>query len=144
MRDVYENVYRTIAATKSKNSSEGFLRPRPESFFTNITFLGGDAPANVSVFPMPNSHVGAPRQIIDLGEDPLSTRCWGFQERYLSPRTLHFAQAQMYFECQSCFEATEEYTEPVGHPQPSNVPKREGIEQDERQIRVDWNFVVAR
>ncbi|KAF5599928.1 subtilisin-like serine protease [Fusarium pseudoanthophilum] len=144
MCDVYGNAYLTIAATKSKNSSEGFLRPRSEPFYTDITFMGGDAPVNVSVFPMPNSHVGAPHRIIDLDEDPLSTRCWAFQERYLSPRTLHFAKAQMYFECESCFEAQAGYTEPVDHPRPFNVPKREGREQDEKQIRVDWNFMVAR
>ncbi|KAF4495713.1 heterokaryon incompatibility [Fusarium agapanthi] len=132
MCDVYGNAYLTIAATKSKNSSEGFLRPRSESFFTDITFLGGDAPANV----LSLSYAEWPH--------PLSTRRWAFQERYLSRRTLHFAQAQMYFECESFFEAQEEYTEPVGHPQPFNVPKREGTEQDERQIRVDWNFMVAR
>ena len=33
-----------------------FMRPKSESFYTDITFLGGDTPINVSVFPMPNSH----------------------------------------------------------------------------------------
>ncbi|WJG35583.1 uncharacterized protein FOBCDRAFT_203540 [Fusarium oxysporum Fo47] len=89
------------------------MRPKSESFYTDITFLGGNTPVNVSVFPMPNSHVGAPHRIIDLDEDPLSKRCLAFQERYFSPRTLHFAQAQMYFGCESCFEAQEGHTEPV-------------------------------
>jgi hypothetical protein len=144
MCDVYGNAHLTIAATKSKDSSEGFLRPRSESFYTEIPFLGGEVPGNVSIFPMPNSHVEAPYRILDLDEDPLSTRAWAFQERYLSPRTLHFAHAQMYFECESGFQAQEGYTTPTNHPRPFNIPKREGRDQDERQIRVDWNFMVTR
>ncbi|KAH9204844.1 hypothetical protein DL95DRAFT_271743, partial [Leptodontidium sp. 2 PMI_412] len=32
---------------------------------------------------------------------PLSTRGWTLQERVLSPRTVHYASDQLYFECES-------------------------------------------
>jgi len=52
---------------------------------------------------MPLNRVDPDSEIIDLEEEPLSKRAWVLQERYLSPRTLHFASTQMYFECESDF-----------------------------------------
>ena len=38
----------------------------------------------------------------DSVEDaPLNQRAWVFQERFLSPRTLHFAQSQIFWECEA-------------------------------------------
>lgn len=35
----------------------------------------------------------------------LSSRAWTLQERLLSPRTLHYGQQQMFWECKKCFSA---------------------------------------
>ena len=37
-----------------------------------------------------------------LAREPLSRRGWVLQERLLSPRTLHYSEGQMYWECQNC------------------------------------------
>jgi hypothetical protein len=41
-----------------------------------------------------------------FNEHPLFSRAWVFQERYLSPRTLHFGHSQIFYECRThiCFE----------------------------------------
>ena len=36
-----------------------------------------------------------------VASEPLSTRGWTLQERVLSPRTIHFASDELYFECES-------------------------------------------
>jgi hypothetical protein len=36
-----------------------------------------------------------------VANEPLSTRGWTLQERVLSPRTVHYASDQLYFECES-------------------------------------------
>ncbi|RFN53973.1 heterokaryon incompatibility protein [Fusarium flagelliforme] len=60
---------------------------------------------------MPLSRVNPFHDIIDLEEEPLSKRSWALQERYLSPRTLHFASTQMYFECRSDFSPQDRHLE---------------------------------
>lgn len=45
-------------------------------------------------------HFGRPFD--EPGIQPLASRGWTLQERYLSPRTLHFCPAQMYWECMAC------------------------------------------
>ena len=37
-----------------------------------------------------------------LAAEPLSSRGWVLQERLLAPRTLHYSEGQMYWECQQC------------------------------------------
>ncbi|KAF3067289.1 hypothetical protein GL218_08627 [Daldinia childiae] len=36
-----------------------------------------------------------------IEESPLVSRAWCFQERFLAPRTLHFAEPQIFWECQA-------------------------------------------
>ncbi|KAK2729234.1 heterokaryon incompatibility protein [Colletotrichum kahawae] len=40
-----------------------------------------------------------------MRKEPLTKRAWGFQERILARRILHFASEQMYWECLEGFEA---------------------------------------
>lgn len=41
------------------------------------------------------------RRLDPLAGEHLNTRAWTLQERLLSPRVIHYAKAQMYFECES-------------------------------------------
>lgn len=42
------------------------------------------------------------RKVDPFEHEPLNKRCWALQERLLSPRTLHYGTAEMYWECQYC------------------------------------------
>ncbi|KAK4984009.1 hypothetical protein LTR50_006880 [Elasticomyces elasticus] len=41
-------------------------------------------------------------QFDPIADEPLSDRGWTLQERLLSPRTIHYGRAEMYWECQCC------------------------------------------
>jgi hypothetical protein len=58
----------------------------------------------------------------------LNRRGWVFQERLLSPRTIHFSD-QLFWECRE-LEAAESY--------PMGLPKKLGLVMDEEKEEVDW------
>ncbi|KAI1413044.1 HET-domain-containing protein [Hypoxylon sp. FL1857] len=45
-----------------------------------------------------------------IADEPLSTRAWTLQERLLSPRIIHYAHDQMYYECESCLKSEDGFT----------------------------------
>jgi hypothetical protein len=45
------------------------------------------------------------RKFDPVAQQPLNLRGWTLQERFLSPRTLHFDTTQMYWECREDFQA---------------------------------------
>ncbi|KAK4248959.1 putative heterokaryon incompatibility protein [Corynascus novoguineensis] len=57
-------------------------------------------PGSMHPFPQPMiiGHFG--KNFDPLENQPLSTRGWTLQERLLSPRTVHYATDQIYFECE--------------------------------------------
>jgi len=59
----------------------------------------------------------------------LNRRGWVFQERLLSPRTIHFSN-QLFWECRE-LEAAESY--------PMGLPEKLGLVMDE-EYEVDWRF----
>lgn len=111
MCDIYGNAFLTIAATRARNCSEGFLGPRKGPEYTNIPFHLNGIYGNVAIFPMHLSRVNPWNGIIGLEDEPLSKRAWALQERYLPPRTLHFSSTQMYFECRSEFYPQDRHLE---------------------------------
>ena len=47
-------------------------------------------------------HIGSFGKFYDpIAAEPLSSRGWTLQERLLSPRTIHYASDQLYFECET-------------------------------------------
>jgi hypothetical protein len=104
MKDVYKNSLCTIAATAAANSSEGCF------FRRDIDFTRW-APIQIRRNSVADGeyHCVYPNLWNDnVGDSPLNRRAWVLQERWLSPRVLHFAKDQMYWECQD-LNACERY-----------------------------------
>lgn len=94
-----------IAATSSASSAESFnvVSDRP----TVIRSPGMDpeiGPFHLTAYPTDltnyRSHFGHTSELETLRRDfPLLTRAWVLQERWLSPRVLHFCGSEVVFEC---------------------------------------------
>lgn len=96
METVFANAYCTIAATSAANSHEGFLDRHPSGHRpVKLQGIGKAGPFSV--------YIGRNTDNFDhdVEEGILSQRGWAFQERALSPRTLHFTATQIYWECGS-------------------------------------------
>ena len=128
MCDVYENSYLTIAASISTGSDCSFLSPRksstyipPDSLSTGLNetrnqdcrvrYPPSRSQQSTLYFTkewMPASFKDNPRfyqigcfgGLVDpLDIEPLNKRGWTLQERYLSPRVVHYGKDQLFFEC---------------------------------------------
>jgi hypothetical protein len=130
MDQVYSQALFTIVADAAENSSSGFLEPRARSVRkTSVINCDVSATADKKVssvtvhvrergdlaFQLPyhdsypyghgNSHSELFHYDSSKTKPPirskLSTRAWAFQERLLSPRTLHFGPSEMAWECRA-------------------------------------------
>ena len=111
MGQVYENSLCNIAATGASNAEEGCFRDRDESLLRRFTIKSEW-----------NNRKNGTWEIIDqlfwharMDEAPLNKRGWVMQERWLSPRVLHYGWDQILWEC-SELDACETY--PGGLPKP--------------------------
>lgn len=110
MWKVYASSYLTLAATASRNSTEGLFRTRVAATLS---------PGIVEVSEgHPQLTSGRYRCYDDeewlagVDDAPLNKRAWVFQERLLSPRIVHFAENQLYFECFE-FRASERFADGI-------------------------------
>jgi hypothetical protein len=103
MDQVYGNSVLNIAAAASADSRGGLFRKRP---LTEVV----STPIRIKWSP---KHREGPKMLSDgiwrifsgdvwehqLLQEILYTRAWVFQERYLSPRLVHFASKQIFWDC---------------------------------------------
>ncbi|KAK1751465.1 heterokaryon incompatibility protein-domain-containing protein [Echria macrotheca] len=145
MSDVYGNAFLTIAASRAANCNEGFLGDRERPGYVPIPVQTDEGRQDIQVFILPRKYAGDWRRCERLEDEPLSSRGWAFQERYLSPCTLHFGHRQNSFECPSSFIA-EDYCsvhtdwQCVGGP--GNVPRRLSPRAKQTGILQSWNGVI--
>lgn len=107
MGDIYTNSHCNIAATSSD--------PDKGCFTDRLTYM-------VEPYPVhdPRTNDGDRTHVIgyddfwanSLLDAPLHRRGWVLQERLLSPRTIHFGQEQMFWECR-CQMACEAYPDGI-------------------------------
>jgi hypothetical protein len=90
MERVFGSAYFTLAASCAKDTTDGFLKPRPARKSVMIREPGGD-PFYVceAIDDFQN----------DVEQSRLNQRGWVLQERALSRRTIFFAERQTYWEC---------------------------------------------
>jgi hypothetical protein len=97
MGRVYERCWLNIAASAASDGSGGFFAkrdttaPRLEPVKARFSWLGQRQ--GTYLFLPPNFKFRI------LRNEPLGRRAWVYQERQLSPRTLHFTTSQAFWEC---------------------------------------------
>lgn len=111
MAQVYANAHVTIFADAAPDSTSGFLSPpfrkAPQRF---VVQCKNDQSSSSGVHIRERGFLAQQLPFHSwsrrsgLGQSKLSTRGWVFQERLLSPRTLHFSQNEMAWECRSVCE----------------------------------------
>ncbi|EPE26258.1 hypothetical protein GLAREA_02170 [Glarea lozoyensis ATCC 20868] len=115
MAAVYANTYLNIAATCSRDSSDGIFQPRWHEAMVvrdvwscpvkdvKITGTHQGQPYDVFArFEMWRAHRDflMSNDVSDIHHrSPLLARSWVFQELYLSPRTIHFHSSELIWEC---------------------------------------------
>jgi hypothetical protein len=97
MGTVYRNSHLTIAASNAPTSSAGFLHPRKPSHKLQLQLHSQDQVVS-TLYLQPRR--GLSRAQDSLKDEPLMSRAWTLQERYLPWRSLHFGKDQMYWECE--------------------------------------------
>jgi hypothetical protein len=96
MASVYKNALFTIAATRSSGDEDGFLQARRLRQQSRYDVLHDDVrevSSGLWLHPSPVSN--------EVAEDhsPLRRRAWVMQERYLSRRTIFFAETELFWSC---------------------------------------------
>jgi hypothetical protein len=99
MLSVYSNSYLTVAASRAKESAQGFLGERPKRSCVQLKYSRDGLQGQAMVFALPLREELIKRDYIKLPQEPLSKRAWSLQERMLSHRVLLYATSQMFFEC---------------------------------------------
>ena len=95
MRDVYANSSCNISATASVDPDGGLFRPRRrEDIQPGVLKSSNPKGTEELFFVCDRSYWN--RQVFNM---PLHQRGWVFQESLLSPRVLHFAGKQIFWEC---------------------------------------------
>jgi hypothetical protein len=108
MHRVYQNSYCNIVAADSKHSRGGLFRQREVSDVMPAEYHGKRIFGHQSWSIIPSDLWDA--QLLGTS---IYTRGWVFQERMLSPRLLHFAKKQIFWDC-ATLSACEAY--PSGLP----------------------------
>lgn len=105
MSDVYGYAALTISASRAASCTEGFLHNRTRPNYVSIPMQTNSHSGDILAFVLPRKYAADEIRGTRLEREPLSDRGWAFQERYLSPRSLHFGHWQTFFECSISSEA---------------------------------------
>jgi hypothetical protein len=104
MGKVYANSRLNIAATWAEDSNQGCFRERDLSRVA--TYF--NAPCHSSSESQPWVMIRQYLWLDEVDQAPLNKRGWVLQERILSPRVIHFAKKQVFWECRQ-FSACESF-----------------------------------
>ena len=102
MRDIYGNAACCIAATAAKDCNGGlFFDREPRGLEPVIVRATWSQDLQSPGFPPPGTYWCSFQWAspLDVDNAPLNQRAWVAQERYLSPRIMHFSAQVLFWEC---------------------------------------------
>lgn len=103
MRDVYSKAVCCVAATASNSGDTGLFYDRDPRGLTPIKVEATwSYKQKVPAFPPPGPYWCGTHYITtysSVDDAPLNQRAWVAQERYLSPRIMHFSWEVLFWEC---------------------------------------------
>ncbi|KAM0345446.1 hypothetical protein ACHAPU_006373 [Fusarium lateritium] len=100
MGDYYQYAILTISASLASRVTEPFLVPReqiPQVLLPTVGFTNANGIVSQIVVRRVPEYAG----ITLVGNSPLSTRAWTWQENVLSTRIAHFSKTEIIWECRS-------------------------------------------
>ncbi|KXH48486.1 HET domain-containing protein [Colletotrichum simmondsii] len=148
MAAVYSNSYLTLAATKSSDINGGLLSPRKKRTYFKLPRASSsneDTFILASALPLHKEIIH--EYHLQMREEPLTRRAWGFQERVLARRILHFGSEQMYWECLEGFHAEEGLKLPrrlpCVNPDPDVIAYVEKRAEEQAELHKDFNHSAS-
>ncbi|KAH7380574.1 heterokaryon incompatibility protein-domain-containing protein [Phaeosphaeria sp. MPI-PUGE-AT-0046c] len=100
MANIYESALVTLAATKAPNANSGLFAHSEARLLSRVIQLDSQKMRTDDAVQAVHAREYIPHGMQnDRRTTPLLTRGWAFQERLLSRRTIHFADTEVGFEC---------------------------------------------
>ncbi|KAF7920703.1 hypothetical protein EAE99_007997 [Botrytis elliptica] len=155
MADVYANSYLNIAATGSSDSRGGCFRDRSVKYNSSNSFaitphlvsMEDRQQASKKIYVRPSFEdvhhrfIAPTREQFNSSDDgttPLLTRAWGFQERQLAPRTVHFHPSEMLMECKAGLRCECTILDRIYARIQRNLPSHDLNVLDENEVLGKW------
>ncbi|TVY39521.1 hypothetical protein LSUB1_G003953 [Lachnellula subtilissima] len=125
MNNVYSNGMINIAASSASDGSVGCFFERNGIRVCQLLIqIDDNTSVGYDCFPLEHP-------LESIKHCPLETRGWTFQERLLSPRTLHFTRTEVFWEC---------FTKFVGESSPTSPDHRIGFSK--QRYLENWATIV--
>ena len=156
MGPYYRNCTVCIAATSSANSEKSFEITERPSVVSSSSTDPESGPFSLLAYPFDlmeeKPHFGHSNSLETALESfPLLTRAWVLQERWLSPRVLHFCGSEVVFECAQlttceCGQARQSFVDMI---KPSTdvrytTTSHEGLIAKRAQLAaIGWDYFVT-
>jgi len=132
---VFTNAYLTLAATGASDTSKGLFLPRRREY-VRIDHATAGLEGHILAFTLPLNKEVIDSYYVDMASEPLIKEVWAFQDRVLSPRSLHFASDQIYLECQGSFISEDGLR--LSYDRLHFASRFDGIPQDKNKAKTAW------
>ncbi|CAI9634103.1 unnamed protein product [Alternaria burnsii] len=109
MRNIYSKADFCIAATAAESGDVGLFFDRDSELLTPVMVEATwSSKGDLFDWPRPGSYLFGFHRVsarTEVDPAPLNQRAWVAQERFLSPRTMHFTQSLLFWECHTSFKS---------------------------------------
>lgn len=134
MDNVYKNTYCTIAADCAENGNQGCIVEQKLQVVRPCVVYTDRGP----ILCLP------PQSSLEekFESEPLEQRAWALQERMLSPRILHCATNQLFWECNEEFKCQTYPDDLTSNGDFQKVSRMMTIFSDQARLHQQWNGVI--